>query len=210
MTDAPHDTDRVLVLDLGGVVARWVPGQRLAELGNISDHLPEVVDQLVFESGFDDAAERGRFTLDEFVDELAGLLGFPRPVSDLHRAELTRAWGFAYELSPAVLRVVRQHRGPTALFTNNGPLMEAIVGPGGQLGAVGDTFDHLLFSWRLGAQKPEPEAFERAAESLGVGADRITFFDDSQDNVDAALAAGWDAHRYTTTLDLSAVLAGLR
>ena len=203
-------SDRALVLDLGGVVAQWVPGQRLAELGNLSDHRPEVVDRLVFESGFDDAGERGRFTLDEFVDELAGLLDLGRPVSDLHRAELQRAWAFAYELSPAVLRVAGRFPGPTALFTNNGPLLEACVGPGGQLGAVGSTFDHLLFSWRLGAVKRDPEAFELAAAALDLPPERIVYFDDSQANVDAGLAAGWDAHRYTTTLDLSAVLARLR
>lgn len=200
-------SDHVLVLDLGGVVARWVPGQRLAELANLSDHLPETVDRLVFESGFDDAADRGRFALEEFLDELAGLLDLPRPISDLHRAELERAWGFAYELSPVVLRVAAQFAGRTAVFTNNGPLMEEALRHDHQLGAVSDTFDDLVLSWRLQAAKPDPEAYERAAAALAVDPGQILFFDDSEANVDAARAAGWQAHRYTTTLDLQAVLA---
>lgn len=202
-------SDRVLVLDLGGVVARWVPDQRLAELGNLSDHLPQTVDRLVFESGFDDAADRGRFTLEELLDELAGLLDLPRPVSDLHRAELERAWGFAYELNPMVLRAASQFAGRTAVFTNNGPLMEQALRHDHQLGAVSDTFDDIVLSWRLQAAKPDPEAFERAAAALDVEPERIVFFDDSETNVEAARAAGWDAHVYTTTLDLQAVLAGL-
>ncbi len=199
--------DRTLVLDLGGVVARWVPEQRLAELGNISDHLPQTVDRLVFESGFDDAGERGRFTLDEFVDELAGLLELPRPASALHRAELQRAWAFAFETNPMVLRVVAQHPGRTALFTNNGPLLEACLQPGCELASIGDSFDQHVLSWRLGATKPDPEAFERATAQLGIEPEQIVFFDDSEANVVAARAAGWDAHLYTTTLDLQAVLS---
>lgn len=203
MTDA---ADRMLVMDLGGVVATWVPGQRLAELGNIADLLPQTVDQRVFESGFDDAGDRGQFTLDEFLEELAGLLELPRPVSAVHRAELQRAWAFAYEISPAVLRVAAAHPGPTALFTNNGPVMEAALGPNAPLAAVSSTFDHLVFSWRLQATKPDPEAFERAAAHLGVDPSSITFVDDSEANVVAARAAGWHALQYTTTLDLQAAL----
>lgn len=202
-------SERVLVLDLGGVVARWVPDQRLAALGGLSDHLPQTVDRLVFESGFDDAAERGRFTLEAFLDQLAELLDLPRPLTPRHRAELERAWASAYELSPTVLRVVSRFPGPTALLTNNGPLLEEALQPGRPHGAVSSSFDHLLFSWRLGACKPELDAFERATEQLGVAPEAIVFFDDSEANVDAARAAGWEAHRFTTTLDLQAVLAEL-
>lgn len=199
--------ERTLVMDLGGVVARWVPGQRLAELGNISDLLPETVDRRVFESGFDDAADRGRFTLDEFVHELAGLLELPRPVSALHRAELQRAWTFAFDISPAVLRVAANHPGPTALFTNNGPLLEAALEPYCELASVSSTFDQLILSWRLGVTKPDPEAFERATAALGVPPEQIVFVDDSEANVVAARAAGWAAHVFTTTLDLQAALS---
>ena len=159
----------------------------------------------MFETGFDDAGERGRYSLAEMTEQLAGLLGLPTsPDTD---DALRAAWATAYEPVPAVVRLVRRLPQRTALFTNNGPLLEA--GLFAELSEVGDAFDELVFSWRLGAAKPDPEAFERAAATLGVVGERVTFFDDSEANVEAARAAGWHAHRFTTALDAQAVLAQL-
>ena len=62
---------------------------------------------------------------------------------------------------------------------------------------MGDVFDQLVFSWRLGVTKPDPEAFDRATEALGVAPDEVFFVDDSAANVEAARAAGWQAHHFT-------------
>ena len=199
-------TDRVLVLDLGGVVCRWLPERRLVALAELSGLPAATIDQLVFESGFDDAGERGRYTLAEMTEHLAQLLGLrTSPDTD---AALRSAWATAYEPVPAVVRLVRRAPQRTALFTNNGPLFEAALDA--ELSAVGDAFDGLIASWRLGAAKPDPEAFERAGAALGVVAEQIVFFDDTEANVVAAAEAGWDAHRFTTALDAQAVLAARR
>src|SRR5690606_22321024 len=123
---------------------------------------------------FDDAGERGRFPLDEFTAELLGLLGLT-PTDDLRDAARA-AWATAFEPDARVLKLIRGARCPSALFTNNGPLLEAALVE--DLPEVGSTFDHLLFSWRLGTTKPDPAAFERAAERLGVEPGRIYFVDD--------------------------------
>ncbi|MEZ5138063.1 MAG: HAD-IA family hydrolase [Acidimicrobiales bacterium] len=130
--------------------------------------------------------------------------------SDLarYRRRARSAWATAYEPVPAVVRLVRRAPQRTALFTNNGPLFEAALDA--ELSAVGDAFDDLIASWRLGAAKPDPEAFERAGAALGVVAEQIVFFDDTEANVVAAAEAGWDAHRFTTALDAQAVLAARR
>jgi len=192
----------VLVMDLGGVTCRWLPDRRLTALSELCGLPAETIDLLVFESGFDDAGERGRFTLDEFTAELLGLLGLASTIElrDAARA----AWATAFEPDARVLKLIRDARCPSALFTNNGPLLEA--GLVEDLTEVGSTFDQLLFSWRLGTTKPDPAAFARATERLDVDPARIYFVDDSTDNARAAEAAGWQAHRYTNSLDLHAAL----
>ncbi|WP_421119080.1 HAD-IA family hydrolase [Aquihabitans daechungensis] len=194
---------QVLVMDLGGVTCRWLPDRRLTALSELCGLPAETIDQLVFGSGFDDAGERGRFSPDEFVAELLSLLGLsPNP----DRADAARAaWATAFEPDARVLKLIRSARCRAALFTNNGPLLEA--GLVDDLTDVGQAFDQLLFSWRLGTTKPDPQAFERATERLETDPGAVFFVDDSQANVDAAVAAGWQAHRYTNSLNLQAALS---
>jgi putative hydrolase of the HAD superfamily len=193
----------VLVMDLGGVTCRWLPDRRLIALSELCGLPAETIDQLVFESGFDDAGERGRLSPEEFVGELLGLLGLTR-TDDLADA-VRAAWSTAFEPDQRVLHLIRTASCRTALFTNNGPLLEA--GLTDDLTEVGEVFDQLLFSWRLGTTKPDPLAFERAIERLEVAPEALLFVDDSQANVDAARAAGWPAHHYRNSLDLHAALA---
>ena len=197
----------VLVMDLGGVTCRWLPDRRLTALSELCGLPAETIDQLVFESGFDDAGERGRFSLEEFTGELLGLLGLA-PTADLHDAARA-AWATAFEPDARVLKLIRDARARRALFTNNGPLLEAALLE--DLPDVGNAFDQLLFSWRLGTTKPEPEAFVRATERLDLDPSQVFFVDDSADNVRAAGAAGWQTFRYTNSLDLQVALtdAGL-
>jgi putative hydrolase of the HAD superfamily len=195
----------VLVLDLGGVVGRWLPDRRLVALAQRSGLPPATVEQLVFASGFDDAGERGRFSLDEFTASLAELLGLD-PID--HADGLRADWALAYEPVPSLLRALDRAGTATALFTNNGPLLDAALDH--ELAEVGRRFDQVCCSWRIGAAKPEPEAFARVTELLDRAPSEVVFFDDSEDNVTAAAAFGWQAHRFTTVLDLQAVLGRAR
>lgn len=196
----------VLVVDLGGVTARWLPDRRLDALAQLSGLPPATVDQLVFESGFDEAGDRGRFTAAGFTEELASLLGLVTSPDD--DDALRAAWAQAYEPDEGVLRIVRAWPGRTALFTNNGPLTEATLTA--ELSQVGDAFDELIASWHLGVTKPDPAAFDLAAERIGATPTEIVFVDDAEANVAGARAAGWNAIAFTTALDLHAALASLR
>ncbi len=202
----PGDPDRapaVLVVDLGGVAGRWLPDRRLLALADLANLGPGAIDGQVFESGFDDAGERGRFDLPTFTAHLAGLLGLP--ADDATAAALTAAWAAAYEPDPAVLALVAEAACPTALLTNNGPLLEA--GLATDLAPVAAAFDHLLFSWRLGVTKPDPAAFAAATEALGVAPADVLFVDDDPANVVAARSFGWSAHQFRDAPTLRAALA---
>lgn len=91
-----------------------------------------------------------------------------------------------------MIELLGRHRGGRrGVFTNNGPLEEEVLtrlypdafGP----------FEHLLFCWRLTANKPDPAVYRQVTALLAVSPGQIGFADDSADNVEAALACGWHA-----------------
>lgn len=59
-----------------------------------------------------------------------------------------------------------------------------------------ELFDHSLYSWELGAKKPEPAYFEAALERIGADPSTVLFIDDVDANVEAAREAGMLAERW--------------
>jgi HAD superfamily hydrolase (TIGR01509 family) len=51
-------------------------------------------------------------------------------------------------------------------------------------------FRRLFVSHELGARKPEPEAFLKVADAIGVAPERVLFFDDLPENIEGARQAG--------------------
>ncbi len=91
-----------------------------------------------------------------------------------------------------------------ALFTNNGPMIDACLA--GPLRDLADVFDEIICSWQLRARKPEAVAFERAAERLASSPERLLLLDDSAENVAAAIRCGWQAERVTGRDDVAAAI----
>ena len=63
-------------------------------------------------------------------------------------------------------------------------------------------FRKEFISSRMKLMKPSREIFDAAAAEIGLPPSEILFVDDSQKNVDGALAAGWQAVLYTQGTDL--------
>jgi putative hydrolase of the HAD superfamily len=76
---------------------------------------------------------------------------------------------------------------------------------------LGRYFQDIFNSARLGVLKPDPEFFTRIEELLDHPNDKPTFFDDRENVVTAARAAGWDAHQFDQPEDLlkSEIVASL-
>lgn len=197
----------VLVLDLGGVVCRFRPERRLLALAELTGRPPAVIDQDLFASGFDDAAERGALAPDTYRADLRHLLGLPD--NETTAARLTAAWAQAFDPDRRVLDLLTRVTVPLVLFTNNGPLLDPVLAD--ERREVAAPFDTVLTSWRLGARTPDPAAFAGATAALGVDPGRVFFVDDSPANVDAARTHGWQVHLHRTDLELRAALttAGL-
>ncbi|GAA4710439.1 HAD-IA family hydrolase [Nocardioides conyzicola] len=67
--------------------------------------------------------------------------------------------------------------------------------------------DDVVVSGEVKAAKPDPRAYEIAAERSGLPLERLVFVDDKQLNVDAAVALGMDGIVFT---DATALRADLR
>ena len=61
-----------------------------------------------------------------------------------------------------------------------------------------DGFYPQLLSFRVGATKPDPEAFRRAERLFPSRWGAPVFVDDSAKNVEAAQTVGWDAIQFTS------------
>lgn len=195
MTDTNHQP--LVVFALRDVAFRWLPDERIDALAALVTMAPGLVDQLVIQSGFNDAAERGAFTLDEFTEQLCALLGLP------HTAENTEAiqaaWARSYAPIPAIARLARSEAYRSAVMGNGGPLCETAVDSD-------KTWDATLLSWRIGTTFDGPEAYEKAAATFATTAQSILYFDADQEALNHALSAGWNAHLFTTALNAQLVI----
>ena len=57
--------------------------------------------------------------------------------------------------------------------------------------------DGIFYSARLGAKKPHMEFFAKVQAAVGLGRDELLLIDDSRQNIEAALSAGWQAVHWT-------------
>ncbi len=58
-----------------------------------------------------------------------------------------------------------------------------------------EMFETRFLSFEMGLVKPDREAFDHVAASLGMVPEHILFLDDNRLNVEGARAAGFDAHQ---------------
>ena len=138
--------------------------------------------------------ERGEISVPEFCNELRRL--GCRAETD---AEIVGAWEDYLTEVPTerldMLLKIRQHYSVNCLSNTNeihwhqaGADFFQYKGHG-----VGDFFDHVFLSCRLGLEKPAPELYAKVVEGLGVPAHEVLFFDDSEVNCEAARACGLQA-----------------
>lgn len=58
-------------------------------------------------------------------------------------------------------------------------------------------FDHLFFSCRVGASKPDPAFFQHMRGRVGASETEMLFVDDEEPNVVGARLCGWNAELYS-------------
>jgi len=192
-----------VVFDMDEVLCRYRIERRLALLASWSGRSPDAIHAAIWRSGFEDEAERGIWTADAYLHEFGVRLGCP-----LSADRWVAARRAAMEPDEAVLALARRVSAarPIAMFTNNPLLLKRHIGE--VFPAVPEIFGpRAVFSAELCRSKPDPEAFHRLAQRLGVPPGAVLFFDDQATYVAGARQAGVEAHRFEGTAALRARLA---
>lgn len=190
---------RALLVDYGEVISRPQPADAIAAMASAAGL--EVLEFRERYWGHRVPYDRGGDAR-TFWSEMIG-----EPVDDHTLGRLIRldidSWSHLNRETLAVLMDARR-RGCSLSLLSNAPEELAV--------AVIDRpefadFDHLLFSARIGAVKPEAEAFDAAVHELGHPREHILFIDDRPANVAGAIDSGLRAVLFTSAAALRADLA---
>jgi glucose-1-phosphatase len=194
---------RTVVFDMDGVLCRYRRERRLALLASWSGRDPEEILAAIWRSGFEDEAERGLLSADDYLKGFGERMGYP-----LTAAEWVEARRASIEPDLDVLALAQRLREqcPVGMFTNNPWLLKRHIAE--VFPAVSAVFgERAIFSAELGRCKPEPEAFRRLAARLEVAPGEMLYLDDDATYVAGAREVGVSADRVGGAADVRASLA---
>jgi putative hydrolase of the HAD superfamily len=192
-----------VVFDMDGVLCRYRIERRLALLASWSGRSPDAIHAAIWRSGFEDDADRGALSADDYLRGFGERMGYP-----LSAAQWVEARRMAIEPDLIVLALARQLKRDraVAMFTNNPWLLKRHIAE--VFPAVPDIFGpRATFSAELGACKPDPEAFRRLANRLEIVPRDMLYLDDDADYVAGAREAGLSAERVSGATEVLASLA---
>lgn len=192
----------LIIFDMDDVLCRYDFGRRLACLAEITGLTPEVIDQAIFRSGFDDLGDRGQYTAEEYLRQFAARLGVTVSREDW-------LWARRQSITPdrAMLALVERlaARLPVAMLTNNGPVLQeglAEVFP-----QAADIFGaRAFFSCQFASSKEETKIFHALLEVLDGQAASTLFIDDSEVYIASARGAGLQTHHFAGITGLARAL----
>jgi HAD superfamily hydrolase (TIGR01509 family) len=203
MPTAADAVIKAVVFDMDGVLCDYRIERRLALLAAWSGRSADAIHAAIWRSGFEDDAERGAISADDYLKAFGERMGYP-----LTAAQWIEARKIATEPDPAVLSLARQlgRDRVIGMLTNNPWLLKrhlAEVFP-----AVPEIFGgRAMFSAELGRSKPDPEVYRRLAARLEVAPNEILYFDDDEPLVMGAREAGLTAYRVGGVAAVRAALA---
>lgn len=184
-----------LLFDLGGVIIdiereRCVEAFERLGLENADSYFGRYA-----QSGIFMAIEDGSMTIDAFHAALREKL--PQGVNDYQIDTAFQRFIVGIpEHRLAALRKLRRDGYGIYLLSNTNPIMwRGVIAT--EFGKEGlrreDYFDGIVTSFEARCAKPDERIFRYTAETLGIDPAETLFFDDSQANVDAAIACGYKA-----------------
>jgi putative hydrolase of the HAD superfamily len=191
---------RALLVDYGGVISREQPQQAITEMASVAALEVDVFVERYWEHRL--AYDRGLDALSYWSTVLGDGAPDERSLERLVRLDVA-SWGI---LNAGTLEILTAaHRDGIALsLLSNAPYELADALDGHRALAL---FDHLLFSARIGAVKPEPAAFQAALETMSLRPEEVVFIDDRQENVEGAIRCGLRGILFTSADQLREVLA---
>jgi putative hydrolase of the HAD superfamily len=191
-----------VVFDMDDVLCRYHFGRRLACLSEMTGVASEVINKVIWKQGFDEDADRGLYTAEEYLRGFCERLG-----ATLTKQQWLQARAISMEPDEQVLNMARQikQRAIVALLTNNGPLLkESIDAVFPELVEIFG--ERAYFSYEFAAAKPDPRVFVRLLERLQVKPPETLFIDDTETYIKGATKAGLCTHHFRSASGLRPVL----
>lgn len=167
---------------------------------------------MLSEIGVDPERLRQEFTFDVFVKKvIIGQMGFVEALDRYLPSIGYKKGGMAFAhywlekdsvLNIPVVEIARKLKatGDCRLYIATNQEHLRAMWLWGKLG-LGEIFDDIFYSARLGARKPEEKFFEHVSRSIGEQTEAPLFFDDTPKVIDAARAHGWEAVLFDTVED---------
>lgn len=179
-----------VIFDIGNVLIEWQPERFYDTVMPVEDRkrLFATVDL----HGMNDAVDRGADFRETIYATAAAYPDFAKHIRMWHDRWLEMARP-AIDRSVRLLRALRARGVPVFALTNFG------IGSFEIAEAEYDflsEFDRRYISGHMGVIKPEPEIYAMVEADCGIAPDRLLFTDDRADNIAAARARGWRAHRF--------------
>jgi HAD superfamily hydrolase (TIGR01509 family) len=188
-------TIRATLWDWGGVIQRTVDPAPRRELEGELGLRPGELERAVFGSHVWDLASTGRRSADEAWEAIAGSLGIAPEGIDRF-VERFFAGDRVDEALVALIRRLRDARVRVGLLSNAPPGRSATARATASAAArwgMDGLFDVQVFSYQVGALKPDPRMYRAALRALHVAPAETVFIDDALANVAGARALGIDA-----------------
>lgn len=148
--------------------------------------------------------ETGTVDTEMFLRETGRMLGSDGPLDAAHFRTL---WGDIFWLNDAYLSLMKELRDVVTLvmLSNTNPLHIDFARE--RFPEVFETFPETVFSYELGAGKPDPALYGAALQRAGVLPEEALYFDDISAYVEAANALGMHGHQYVSVQGVRDVLA---
>jgi putative hydrolase of the HAD superfamily len=189
----------LVLFDMEGVLSHYDRDVRAEHLAACVGCTPQAVRHAIWGSGLEARADAGEIGDDEYLRELGILLNHPISRDDWLAA---RHASITPNEDALALAAKVAERSRIAVLTNNCRLLTDNIGylnpPVARLFG-----SHVYSSALYGAAKPAPQTYLRCVDQLGVPPAETLFVDDTDANVNGAIDAGLQGHRFVSVDALS-------
>jgi epoxide hydrolase-like predicted phosphatase len=189
---------KAVIFDLGGVLVR-------TEFPEVRQHLeerlgfpPGTLGQTVWGGENWQLAQIGRISYEEYWRRVGAALGFSTE-EDIR--DFRREYFSGDRVDEQLVSLIKELRPRYKIgLLSNAPDRLGIWLD--EEGGIKDLFDSIVYSAEVGVAKPDHSIFHLSLEQLDVVPSEALFVDDYHRNIDAALALGMQAIRFTSTRTL--------
>lgn len=203
----------IVVFDLGGVVVRICRSiaEAAARVNLPVDPILAQPEYIAQRRALHRDYERGLLTCDQFFDRIAATtrgMYTPAQFRALHEAWIIGEYAGVGDLIDDLHRA----NMPTGALSNTNAAHWAQmshIGNRPAIFAAPARLRHRHASHLLGLAKPDAAIYHAFARETGFIPNRIVFFDDLAENIQAAQAAGWNAHQIDHTGDTAAQMRAI-